>query len=113
MQQVNTTEQLERLARQVREQARGGVEEVSRLTMAGAAPAAWAVQVVAHLGHNLYAVQQVQIGAAGTTPAPLGGGTAEAFNLSEPFLGTGGAVSAGTYAVMWRVGEKYVVLVQP
>lgn len=98
---------LERLTRQGSEQA----QEVSVVTSPGARAAAWAVKVKSNFSYNAYNVIAVVIGAAGSAPVEIGAQT-QAVNLAESFLQQGN-LAAGTYAVMFRVGDKNVFYVKP
>ena len=82
------------------------MQEVSVVTSPGARAAGWAVKVKSLFSYNVYNVRVVVIGDAGTLPVEIGAQT-EAVNLAESFL-QDGQLSAGTYAVMFRVGEKNV-----
>jgi len=86
---------LERLARQGSEQ----IQEISVVTSPGARTAAWAVKVKSNSSYNFYNVVAVVIGDAGSIPV-------ESFQQQ-------GSLSAGTYAVMFRVGDKNVFHVKP
>jgi hypothetical protein len=79
-------------------------KETSMVVNAAASAAAWAVKIVSHVDHNVYSVQPVVLGEVGTLPLSVGAPT-EAFNLAESFLGQG-TLSPGTYALMFRVGDK-------
>lgn len=98
---------LERLARKGSEQA----QEVSIVTSPGARTAAWAVKVKSNSSYNVYNVVAVVIGYAGSLPVEIGGQT-PAVNLAESFQQQG-TLPAGTYAVMFRVGDKNVFYVKP
>ena len=98
---------LERLARKGSEQ----IQEVSVVTSPGARTAGWAVKVKSNSSYNFYNVIAVVIGDAGSIPVEIGGQT-QAVNLAESFQQQG-TLSAGTYAVMFRVGDKNVFYVKP
>ncbi|MFZ2148723.1 MAG: hypothetical protein WAV28_16020 [Sedimentisphaerales bacterium] len=98
---------LERLARKGSEQA----QEVSVVTSPGARTAAWAVKVKSNSSYNVYNVVAVVIGDAGSLPVEIGGQT-QAVNLAESFQQQG-TLSAGMYAVMFKVGDKNVFYVKP
>jgi hypothetical protein len=98
---------LERLARQGSEQ----IQEISVVTSPGARTAAWAVKVKSNSSYNFYNVVAVVIGDAGSIPVEIGQQTL-AVNLAESFQQQG-TLSAGTYAVMFRVGDKNVFHVKP
>ena len=98
---------LERLARQGSEQ----IQEISVVTSPGARTAAWAVKVKSNSSYNFYNVVAVVIGDAGSIPVEIGGQML-AVNLAESFQQEG-TLSAGTYAVMSRVGDKNVFHVKP
>ncbi len=99
---VDTQQLLERLARAGSQET----GEVSVVTSPGARAAAWAVKVKSHSSYNVYNVRAVVIGDAGSLPVEIGG-QMQAVNLAESFL-EDGQLSAGTYVIMFRVGEKYV-----
>ena len=98
---------LERLARE------GPADrgEGSVVTSPGARAAAWAVKVKSHSSYNVYNVRAILIGDAGSVPVEMGD-QVEAVNLAESFLDEG-TLSAGTCAVMFRVGEKNVFYAVP
>ncbi len=98
---------LERLARQGSEQ----IQEISVVTSPGARTAAWAVKVKSNSSYNFYNVVAVVIGDVGSIPVEIGQQTL-AVNLAESFQQQG-TLSAGTYAVMSRVGDKNVFHVKP
>jgi len=98
---------LERLARKVSEQ----LQEVSIVTSPGARTAAWAVKVKSNSSYNFYNVIMVVIGDAGSLPVEIGQQT-QAVNLAESFQQQG-TLSTGTYAIMFRVGDKNVFHVKP
>ena len=98
---------LERLARKGSEQTK----EVSVVTSPGARTAAWTVKVKSNYSYNVYNIVTVVIGDAGSIPVEIGGQML-AVNLAESFQQEG-ILSAGTYAVMSRVGDKNVFHVKP
>ena len=104
---VDGQQMLERLARKGSEQTK----EVSVVTSPGARTAAWAVKVKSNSSYNVYNVVTVVIGDVGSLPVEIGGQT-QAVNLAESFQQQG-TLSAGTYAVMSRVGDKNVFHVKP
>lgn len=105
--EIDSREILERLARE----GSGGVQEVSAVTSPGARAAAWAIKVKSLSSYNVYNVVAVTIGAAGSIPMEIGQET-EAVNLAEPY-DSAGTLSAGAFAVMSRVGDKYVFYAVP
>ena len=98
---------LERLAREGSQ----GMQEVSAVTSPGARAAAWAIKIKSHSSYNVYNVITVVIGDAGTTPLEIGQQT-QAVNLAESFEAEG-TLAAGTYAAMFRVGDKNVFYATP
>ncbi len=104
---VNGQQILERLARKGSEQ----LQEVSVVTSPGARTAAWAVKIKSNSSHNFYNVVAVVIGDAGSLPVEIGGQT-QAVNLAESFQQQG-TLPAGTYAAMFRVGDKNIFHVKP
>lgn len=97
---------LERLARTGSEGA-----ETSVVTSPGARAAAWAVRVESNSSYNVYNVCAVVIGDAGSLPVKIGEQT-QAVNLAESFLSQG-TLSAGTYVVISRVGDKNIFYAKP
>ena len=102
---VDSQELLARLGRRGSEVIR----EVSVVTSPGARAAAWAIKVKSLSSYNVYNVRAVEIGGPGTLPVEIGG-QMQAVNMAESFLGDGG-LSAGTYAIMFRVGDKNIFYV--
>ena len=102
---INSQEILERLSRQGSQETR----EISVVTSPGARAAAWAVKVKSLSSYNVYNVRVVVIGDAGSVPVEIGG-QMQAVNMAESFL-EDGQLSAGTYAIMFRMGEKNVFYV--
>lgn len=102
----DTQQLLERLAR-VGSQDRG---EISVVASPGARVAAWAVKIKSLSSYNVYNVRAVEIGDPGSLPVEIGE-QMQAVNLAESFL-EDGQLSAGTYAVMSRVGDKNIFYAQ-
>jgi len=99
---TNSQQVLERLARKGSEET----GEISVVTSPGARAAAWTIKVKSLSSYNVYNVCMVVIGDAGSLPAEIGG-QMEAVNVAESFLQQG-QLSAGTFAIMFKVGEKNV-----
>jgi hypothetical protein len=97
---------LQRLARQG-----PGQQETSIVTSPGACATAWAVKIKSNVSYNVYNVKAVMVGAPGTLPVEIGQET-QAVNLAEPFLEQG-TLSAGTFAVMSRVGDSNIFYAKP
>ena len=102
---VNSQEVLERLCRKSPEET----GEITVVTSPGARASAWAVKIKSLSSYNVYNVRAVEIGDPGSLPVEIGG-QMQAVNLAESFQETG-QLSAGTYAVMSRVGGKNVFYV--
>jgi hypothetical protein len=98
---------LERLARQ----GPGQVSEGSVVASPGARASAWVVKVKSKVSRNVYNVRAVVIGDTGSIPVEIGS-EVEAVNVAESFQ-TEGVLPAGSYAVMFRVGEKNVFYAKP
>ena len=96
---TNGHQVLQRLARQGPE-----AHETSMVTSPGARATAWAAKVKSHDSYNVYNVCAVQISDAGSLPVEVGQ-QMQAFNLAESFLDEG-TLSANTYILMCRVGDK-------
>jgi len=101
---IDNQQLLDRLSRNTREAV-----EKSVVTSPGARAAAWAVKIKNLSSYNVYNVCAVVLGDAGSVPAEIGS-QMQAVNLAESFLQQG-QLSAGTYAVMFRAGEKNVFYV--
>ena len=80
--------------------------QVSSVSSPGARVASWVIKVKSVNSYNNYNVKTVVIGAAGTEPIEYGE-QLQAVNIAESFTQTG-QLAAGTYAVMFRVGDKNV-----
>jgi len=104
---VNRQQVLDRLCRAGSQDT----DEISIVTSPGARATAWAVKVKSNSSYNVYNVVTVVINDAGSEPTEIGQQT-KAVNLAESFTQTG-ALPAGTYAVMARVGDKNVFHVKP
>lgn len=104
---INNRELLARLAREGSQKER----EVSIVTSPGARESGWAVKVKSHSSYNVYNVIAVEIGSPGSVPVEIGQ-QVQAVNLAESFLQEG-TLSAGTYAVILRIGDKNVFYVEP
>ena len=104
---MDLQEKLERLAR-----GQGSHGEQALVKSPGAMVPAWAVKVMGVVEYNVYNVRQVSILDAGAPPVMIGSSDLQAVNMAESFMATG-TVAVGTYAVMWRVGDKYVFYVKP
>jgi len=102
---VDNQEVLERFARR----ASQGNRVISVVTSPGARAQCWAVKIKSLSSYNIYNVRAVEIGDSGSLPVEIGG-QMQAVNLAESFLQEG-QLSAGTYAVMSRVGDKNVFYV--
>ncbi len=104
---VDTQQLLERLARVGSQDT----SEVSVVASPGARASAWVVKVKSLSSYNVYNVRAVEIGAPGSLPVEIGG-QMQAVNLAESFLETG-QLSAGTFAVMSKVGSKNIFYAKP
>ncbi len=104
---TDSRQMLERLGRE----GLGGTNEVSVVTSPGARASAWPVKVKSLSSYNVYNVCVVVIGDAGSLPVEIGDET-QAVNLAEPFMDAG-QLPAGTFSVMFRVGEKNVFYALP
>jgi hypothetical protein len=105
---IEIQEQFSRLARTAAVPERG---EAARVTATGAAPPAWVIKIESLAAYNVYNVQPVSLGLPGSPPAPITSGMT-AVNIAEPFT-SGGSVPAGTYAILWRVGDQNIFYVKP
>ena len=97
---ANTQQILEQLSRAPGQRT----SETAIVTSPGAGTVAWAVKIKNNSSYNVYNVITVMLGDAGTEPNEIGQQT-QAANLAEPF-DQQGTLAAGTYVVMFRVGNK-------
>jgi len=104
---VNRQQELDRLCRAGSQET----GETAVVTSPGARATAWAIKVKSNSSYNVYNVIAVVINDDGSEPTEIGQQT-QAVNLAESFTQTG-TLSAGTYAVMARVGNKNVFYVKP
>lgn len=104
---VNSRQLLGRLGREGSQRER----EVSIVTSPGARESGWAIKVKSHSSYNVYNVVVVEIGDAGSVPVEIGK-QMQAANLAESFLQEG-TLPVGTYAVMFRAGNKNVFYAEP
>ena len=107
----NGIELQEKLARLSRVNTRGIKDEVTLVTATGTMPPAWTIKILSLDSYNVYNVQLVNITEPGQNPSPVTDNI-KAYNIAESFT-TDGSVAAGTYAIMWRVGNKNVFYVEP
>ena len=105
---IELQEELAKLKRRQKDSER---PERAVVTATGTVPPAWAIKVLSLNSYNVYNVQLVDISSPGVPPSPVAG-SLKAYNLAESFT-SNGSLSAGTYAVMWRVGKNYVFNVGP
>ena len=99
---VNGEGVLKRLCRAGSQEGR----EISVVASPGARAAAWTIKIKSHSSYNVYNVRAVVIGDAGSLPVEIGA-QKQAVNLAESFLEQG-QLSAGAFAVMFKVGDKNV-----
>lgn len=83
----------------------------ARVITPGTAPQAWLVRIDGPPDRNRYPVRLVEIIGTGTNPV-VAGGVMQAYNVAESFT-QAGVLTAGLYAVMWRIGQNYVIQVSP
>ena len=99
---IDSRQMLERLARGDSQ----GAAEVSVVASPGARVSAWPIKIKSLSSYNVYNVQMVVIGDAGSLPAEIGEQT-QAVNMAESFMQQG-QLQAGTYAVMCKAGDKNI-----
>jgi hypothetical protein len=100
--QTNTQQTLEQLSREPSQRT----SETAIVTSPGSGMVAWAVKVKSNYSYNFYNVIAVVIGSSGTEPYEIGQ-ERQAANLAEPF-DQQGTLAAGTYVLMFRVGNRNV-----
>jgi len=94
--------------------ARQGAEnrkEPALVVSPEAAVRPWPIKVKSHVNRNVYRVRAVVVGETGTVPSEIGA-ELDATNMAESFLATG-TLSAGTYSIMFRAGERNVFYAAP
>ncbi|KPL20745.1 MAG: hypothetical protein AMJ75_11290 [Phycisphaerae bacterium SM1_79] len=100
--QANAQQVLEQLSRAPSQRT----SETAVVTSPGAGAIAWAAKVKSNYSYNFYNVVTVVVSSPGTEPYEIGQQT-QAANLAEPF-DQQGTLAAGTYVVMFRVGNKNI-----
>lgn len=110
MENRHITDQQRTLADLAREDSQTR-RETSAIVSPGGNASVWAIKVKSHVQDNIYMVRAVTIEATGATPTEFGE-QMEATNLAESFQSPG-TVSAGTHAIMCRLGEKNVFYAVP
>ncbi|MHC4122308.1 MAG: hypothetical protein ACYSSI_01940 [Planctomycetota bacterium] len=100
----------QQILRKLSRQSDPAIGDLSVVESPGAKTSAWAIKVKSLSSYNVYNVCRVEIGDTGSIPIEIGDQT-QAVNVAEPFHQTG-TLSAGTYAMMFRVGDKYIFYVQ-
>ena len=110
MDRRHITDQQELLADLARQGSANRKETALVVCPGGSAPA-WPVKIKSHLSRNVYSVRAVIIGDTGSIPVEMGQQT-EATNLAESYLSEG-TLSVGTYAIMFRSGQKNVFYAVP
>ena len=86
-------------------------KETSLVVGSGAGSTAWPVKVKSRVAWNVYRVRAVVVGEAGAIPVEIGQ-EIEATNLAESFTSQG-ALAAGTFAILFRAGERNVFYAKP
>jgi len=107
---IKTTDSHQLLERISREGSQG-TDEIAVVMSPGTRTAAWAVRIKSNSSYNVYNVIFVIISVPGLAPSEIGQ-EVKAVNLAESFTQQG-TLSAGTYAVMSRVGDKNVFYAKP
>jgi len=102
----------QKLSRLIRENSLGIQNEQNLVKATGTLPPSWTVRIKSLNSYNRYEVEQVQIKSPGINPSLVSGSSTLAYNLAESFIASGN-LNAGTYAVMWRAGNKNVFYVKP
>jgi len=86
-------------------------KETALLVSPGLSATPRPVKIKSHVSRNVYKVRAVVIGDTGSIPVEMGEQT-EATNLAESYLSEG-TLSAGTFAIMFRSGQKNVFSAVP
>ena len=94
--------ELERLARNGSQR----MDEVSVVASPGTKTVAFAAKIKSLSSYNIYNVSMVELNSAGSEPSEVGG-QMQAVNLAESFTSSG-QLTAGTYVVVFKVGEKNI-----
>lgn len=86
-------------------------KETSLVVSSSAGSTAWPVKVKSHMAWNVYRVRAVVLGEAAAIPVEIGQ-EIEATNLAESFTSQG-TLPAGTFAILFRAGERNVFYAKP
>lgn len=105
MEQMNITDSTETLERISRHETGQGRETWS-VASAGSQPLPLPIKIVSNVSYNVYNVEVVEVGSAGSLPTAISLET-EATNMGEAFQSQG-QLPAGTYSIMFRAGDKNV-----
>jgi len=81
-------------------------KETAVVVSPGLSATPWPVKIKSHVSRNVYSVRAVIIGDTGSIPIEMGE-QIEATNLAESYLSEG-TLSTGTFAIMFRSGQKNV-----
>lgn len=83
-----------------------GLDESAFVTSAGGKVVGFVAKVISKYDYNHYNVKAVQVGIAGTIPMAMGN-EVRAVNVAESFTSQG-TLPAGSFVIMFRIGENYV-----
>jgi hypothetical protein len=92
---------IERLSRQS-----AGLNESAFVTSAGGRTIGFVAKVISKFNYNHYNVKAVEVDGAGSFPIVVGN-EVRAVNVAEPFLAQGN-LPAGSYVIIFKIGEYYV-----
>lgn len=82
-----------------------GLPENAFVTSAGGRIPGFVAVVIENYNYNHYYVRAVEVETAGLPPI-LAGQQVEAVNIAEPFMSDGN-LAAGSYVIMFKIGEYY------
>ncbi len=83
-----------------------GLSESAFVTSAGGKIVGFVAEVVSKYDYNYYNVRTVEVDIIGTDPTIIGN-QVRAVNVAESFTSQGN-LPAGSYVIIFRVGDKYV-----
>lgn len=86
-------------------------KETALVVGSSAGSTAWPVKVTSHVAWNVYRLRAVVVGEPGAIPVEIGQ-EIEATNLAESFTSQG-TLPAGTFAILFRAGERNVFYAKP
>ena len=107
--EINLTNRQQELDRLSRTPER--LEESTIITSPGSNTSAWLAKIQSNAAYNIYNVINIALSEPGDEPVAMGM-QVQAINIAEPFGGQG-TLPAGTYIIIFRLGDSYCFYTKP